>query len=185
MKTIIYFILLATICLRPSILFGQDEEEKLYKGIRFGYQNSNLSESSFKELSSFYAGIFGGHALGGGHFLSIYTGLEYYQTGTKENDDNEIVLSYLSLPINLRGKLGPVYAFLGVNPSLKVHEKVKILGADVSDATSISAFDMGSQFGLGARIAFIGIEVKYNLGFIDIWDGNKTSHLQAGLCVYL
>lgn len=184
MKTNIYLTMLLAICLQSSNLFGQDDEEKLYKGIRFGYQTSNLSESSSDDLSSFYAGIFGGHAIGHGTFFSIYTGLEYYQTGTHHDNDNEIVLSYLSLPINLRGRIGPVYAFLGINPSLKIGEKVKVLGADVSDLTEISAFDMGSQFGLGAKIAFIGIEVKYNLGFIDIFDGNTTSHLQAGLCVY-
>ena len=177
--------MLFAMCIQPAILVAQDEEdEKMYKGIKFGYQNSQLSESEWGELSSFYAGFFAAKKLGASKLFSIYTGLEYYETGTHENDDNTIKLSYISLPINLRIKLGPVYGFGGINPSFKIAEKVKILGADAKDLVDFTVFDMGGQLGLGAKIAFIGVEVKYNLGFIDIGNGNKTSHLQAGLCIY-
>ena len=184
MKTKICILVLVAICIQPFILRAQDDDEKLYKGIRFGYQNSQLSESDWGELSSFYVGIFGAKKIGVSKLLSIYTGLEYYETGTYHDADNQVKISYLSLPINLRVKLGPMYGFGGVNPSFKIGEDAKLLGVDVSDQTKISGFDMGAQLGIGAKLAFIGIEVKYNLGFIDISDGNKTSHLQAGLCVY-
>ena len=59
MKKIIYFIMLFAMCIQPAILLAQDEEdEKMYKGIKFGYQNSQLSKSDWGELSSFYAGFF-------------------------------------------------------------------------------------------------------------------------------
>lgn len=196
MKTKIYLFLLLVFCIQPCVLKAEgpgkanynllrdDDDEKMYKGLRFGWQQSQLSESDWDPLSSFYAGIFAARKLGVSKFLSIYTGLEYYETGSRENDKNIIKLSYISLPLNLRVKLGPAYAFGGVNPSFKIADKVKVLGVDVSDEADISGFDMGGQLGVGAKLAFIGIELKYNVGFIQVIDDNTTSHLQAGLCLY-
>ncbi len=166
-----------------------DENKKLYKGIRFGYQSSNFSNSDWGDLTSFYAGIFAVKKLGAGKLLSLYTGLEYYQTGASEDDNNEIILGYISLPINLRVQIGPVYAFGGFNPSFKISEDVTIAGQDPGDAFDINGFDVGGQIGLGAKFLFLGAEVKYNKGLISVFDSvngdeNMTEHLQAGLCLY-
>ena len=140
------------------------------------------------DLSSFYAGFFGVKKIGAGKLLSLYSGLEFYQTGAQENDDNKIVLSYISIPINLRVKIGPVYAFGGVNPSFKIGEEVKFAGVDVSEVAEVNSFDIGGQIGIGAKFLFLGVEVKYNQGFIDAFtDGTEsstTNHLQVGACVY-
>jgi Outer membrane protein beta-barrel domain len=190
MKKILTLFLLAFILIpSTSVLAGSDDDEKLYKGIRAGYQASNFSESDWDDLTSFYVGIFGAKRLGAGKLLSLYTGLEYYQTGASEDADNEIILGYLSLPINLRVKLGPVYAFGGFNPSFKISEDAKFLGVDIADDLDINGFDIGGQLGLGAKIAFIGVELKYNLGLTSVFtnsvdEDNTTEHLQAGVCVY-
>ena len=184
MKTSIAFIVLFAFCMQPFVLRADDDDEKMYKGIRFGYQNSQLSESNWGELTSFYAGFFAARKLGASKFLSLYTGLEYYETGTTENDDNIVKLGYINLPLNLRAKIGPVYGFGGFNLAFKVGETVKVAGVDVSDAADIKGFDLGGQLGLGAKVAFIGIEIKYNVGLLEIYQNNTTSHFQAGLCVY-
>jgi hypothetical protein len=162
--------------------------KKLYKGIRFGYQDSNFSESDGDDLSSWYAGFFGVKSLGAGKLLSIYSGIEYFQNGTSNDGDNEIILGYISIPVNLRVQIGPLYAFAGFDPSFKVYEKVTILPQDV-DNFDINGFDIGGQIGIGAKFLFLGAEIKYNQGltsvFTDAGDKENTSHhIQAGLCVY-
>ncbi|HEX5002821.1 MAG TPA: outer membrane beta-barrel protein [Bacteroidia bacterium] len=162
---------------------GDDDDDKKYsKGIRVGYQSSNLSESDWDNLNSFYVGIFGCRKFGAGKLLSLYSGLEYYQTGSEKNADNKIVLSYLDIPINLKFKLGMFYAFGGFNPAFKVSDNAKVAGKDVD--TDFDSFDIGGQLGVGIKFLFFGAEVKYNQGLIDIGNSNTTSHLQAGLCFY-
>ena len=186
MKTIktALIVLLLTMGFLPAVAGGgDDDDKKFYKGVRFGYQSSNLSESDWDDLSSFYVGVFGGHKIGGGRLLSIYSGLEYYQTGTRKNEDNKIVLNYLSIPLNLRFKFGPVYAFGGFNPSLKIADNAKVGGADFDP--DVNGFDIGGQIGIGFKFLFMGLEVKYNKGLSQIDDSdNTTQHLQAGLNVY-
>ena len=173
-----------------------DKDSKLYKGVRVGYQSSNLfdgSTSLHDNLSSFYVGFFGVKKLGAGKLLSLYSGLTFYQTGSKKNDDNQVVLGYISIPVSLRVKIGPAYAFGGFNAAFKVGEKVedaslKIAGIDAADFYDINGFDAGAQIGIGAKIAFIGAELKYNWGLIDISGGEgnsiNTQHFQAGLNFY-
>jgi hypothetical protein len=185
MKTIktALIVLLLTMGFLPAIAGGgDDDDKKFYKGVRFGYQSSNLSESDWDDLSSFYVGVFGVKKIGAGNLLSLYSGLEYYQTGTDKNADNKIVLNYLSIPLNLRLKLGPVYAFGGFNPSFMIADNAKIGGQDVDP--DINGFDIGGQIGIGVKFLFLGVELKYNQGLTDVGNDNKTNHLQAGLCVY-
>ena len=182
MKKIFCLLMLAILMVPATSAWAGDDDKKFYKGVRFGYQSSNLSESDWDDLHSFYVGVFGARKIGAGKLLSIYSGLEYYQTGTEENNDNKIVLNYLSVPLNLRVKLGPVYAFGGFNPSFKIAEKAKAGGEDFD--TDFNSFDIGGQIGIGVKFLFMGAELKYNQGLSDIGDENKTNHLQAGLCVY-
>jgi hypothetical protein len=185
MKKLLLCVFCLVLLLPASVFAGSDDDDKqFYKGIRLGYQNSNFSESEWDDLNSFYVGVFGAKKFGAGKLLSLYTGLEYYQTGSVENDDNKIVLSYLSLPINLRLKLGPVYAFGGFNPSFKIGETAKASGIDISDNLDAEVFDVGGQVGVGVKFLFLGLELKYNQGLIDVFEDNTTHHLQAGLCVY-
>ena len=185
-------ILLLVFAILGSSVIAQDDDGKLYKGIRAGFQSSNIKDGGdeidgFDPYSGFYVGIFGARSLGAGKLLSLYSGLTFYQTGTKQDDDNKIVLSYISIPVNLRVKVGPAYAFGGFNAAFKVGEDSKFGGQDAEDLLDISGFDAGAQIGIGAKISFIGAELKYNAGLVDIADGEdgvKTSHFQAGLCVY-
>jgi hypothetical protein len=83
--------------------------------------------------------FFAARKLGVSKFLSLYTGLEYYETGTKENDDNIVKLGYINLPLNLRAKIGPVYGFGGFNLAFKVGETVKAGRLSMSVMQLISA----------------------------------------------
>lgn len=196
MKKVLCLLLIGFVLIPTVKVLADDDDKPFYKGIRVGWQQSNISNSEWGDLSSFYAGFFGVKKIGVGKLLSIYSGLEFYQTGAQENSDNKIVLSYISLPINLRVKIGPVYAFGGVNPSLKIMDEMTIGGTDVSDLQladgskpfEVNAFDIGGQIGIGAKFLFLGVEVKYNQGFLDVFkegtESSTTNHLQVGACVY-
>ncbi len=171
-----------------SAFAGHDDDNKTWKGVRAGYQSSNLFYDGDKlydnNLHSFYVGVFGARKIGLKLF-SIYSGLTFYQTGSDQSSDTRVVLSYIELPISLRVKLGPMYVFGGGNAAIKVGEKNELNGVDISKDTDIKSFDAGAQIGLGLKLTKIGVEIKYNWGLVDIADKLKTSHLQAGLCLYL
>lgn len=52
----------------------------------------------------------------------------------------------------------------------------------------VNAFDIGGQVGIGAKFLFLGVEVKYNQGFLDVFrdvtESTTSHHLQVGACVY-
>ena len=114
MKKILHLFVLALLLIpTTSVLAADDDDKQFYKGIRVGYQGSNIDNSDMGDLTSFYVGFFGVKRIGAGKLLSIYSGLEYFQNGATDDEDNKIVLGYLSIPINLRVQIGPVYAFGG------------------------------------------------------------------------
>ena len=49
----------------------------------------------------------------------------------------------------------------------------------------VNAFDIG---GIGAKFLFLGVEVKSNQGFLDVFrdvtESTTSHHLQVGACVY-
>ena len=108
MKKILFFLLLGFVLIPTEKILADDDDKPFYKGIRVGWQQSNFSNSDWGDLSSFYAGFFGVKKIGLGKLFSFYSGLEFYQIGSKEDNDNKFVISYISVPINLRVKVGPV-----------------------------------------------------------------------------
>jgi len=186
MKKYSIILLLLTI---PSFVMAwpkDDESKKIYKGIRAGFQSSTFAVDqgdSPDGLGSFYIGIFGGKKLGPSKLLSLYTGITFYQSGADDKNFGEVKLSYISLPLSLRVKLGPVYAFGGANAAIKVGES---LSGPIKQANvDFESFDAGAQIGVGVKFLMLSAELKYNVGLIEITDGVKTTHLQAGLCLFL
>ncbi len=158
--------------------------EKVEKGIRAGWQYSNLYKdgNSLVEdpMNSFYVGVFGYNKLLSSKLLQIGSGLTYYQVGSVMDDNNKIKLHYLNLPISVKVKVGPVYGFAGLNGALKLGEESYFLGIK-SESKDFSTFDAGAFVGLGVTVFMIGIEVKYDWGLVDVNNGYKTQYLQAGL----
>jgi len=167
-------------------IFSTYAGDKISKGIRAGWQYSNLYKdgSSLVEdpMSSFYVGIFGYQKLLKSKLLQIGSGLTYYQVGSKKDDDNRIKLHYLNLPVNVKVQVGPVYGFVGLNGALKLGGETYILSVK-SDVSDFSTFDAGAFVGIGVNVLMLGIEVKYDWGLVDVNNGYKTQYLQAGLTV--
>jgi hypothetical protein len=157
--------------------FAQD------RGIRGGYLEANLDKSGtgiFDEgYSTFYAGFFNDQNI----FiplLYLYSGLDYYQSGSKVDDNNKLIIHYLSIPLGLKLKIGPLQAFGGVHGALKVSSTLEVLGIDPPES-DISTFDAGWFAGAGIQILFIGAEAKYTWGLVDIYNGYKNNFWQLGL----
>jgi hypothetical protein len=93
-------------------------------GIRLGYHVSQFydgGESVGDPMESFYIGLFRDTKVL--PLLYFGTGLEYYKNGTKMVD-YERDLHYLSIPLDLKLKLGPVFLLTGFSPSFKVAERI-------------------------------------------------------------
>jgi len=161
--------------------------DKIEKGVRAGWQYSNLykdGKSLFDDpYSSFYVGFYGYQKLLKSKLFQIGSGLTYYQIGAKKDDDNKLKLHYLNLPVTVRVKVGPVYGFAGLNGAVKLGGETRILGVN-SDVKDFSTFDAGAFVGLGVNVLFLGVEIKYDWGLVDVNNGYKTQYLQVGLLAH-
>lgn len=155
------------------------------RGIRGGWMESEVIKDGNSwfgaKYKSFYVGMFNDQKLI--PMLYIYTALDYYQTGSKRNDDTKLILHYISIPVGLKLKIGPVQAFGGVHGAVKVSTTHTLVAQPVS-SEKFSTFDAGTFIGLGLSIAFIGAEVKYTKGLVDINRGYKNNFWQAGLTLW-
>jgi len=181
----ILLVLVMTMAFLSSSMFAQADKKR---GMRFGYISSKVSKTELDWLEdfddgykSFYVGFFNDAKLI--PLLHLSTGLEYYQTGQKLNDSNKLILHYISLPLGLKLKLGPVQAFGGVHGAVKVSSRLTLLG-ESAPAKDIGTFDAGTFVGAGLKILFIGIEAKYTWGLVDIDDGYKNNFWQVGLTLW-
>jgi hypothetical protein len=154
-------------------------------GIRGGYIASDIKkggDSYFDhKYKSFYFGFCNDLKII--PLLHFMSGLDYYQTGSRIDDDNKLILHYLSVPLGLKLKLGPVEAFGGVHGALRVSSKLTVLGVDIS-GEKFSTFDAGYFVGAGLKLLFIGAEVRYTQGFVDVYKGYKNNFWQAGLSLW-
>lgn len=183
-KKLTLFILLGLFVFMTASSFAGD---KLNKGIRAGWQYSNLYKDGntlFDDpYNSFYVGFFTNKKFLKTKILQLNSSLNYYQIGSQSGDSLSLKLHYLNIPVSLKVKLGPLYVFGGVNGAVKLGGELTEPGQE-SDVKDFSAFDAGAFVGLGVKISIIGIEAKYDWGLVDVNDGYKTQYLQVGLLVY-
>ena len=152
-------------------------------GIRAGYHSSQFFEdgNSYGDpMQSFYVGLFKDTKII--PLLDFGSGLEYYKNGVKIDDANKRELHYLSVPLDLKLKIGPVYALGGFSPSIKVAERITIDGSTEkpTDAQKAEWFDIPFFLGAGVKILFISIEARYHWGIMEVTDGYKSQSFQLG-----
>ena len=183
MRKLNSFVLAAFLLTVSLGINAQKKEGGKVGGIRFGYHSAALYDngdkvSGIENLQNFYIGFFRDNKLIPA--LHLGTGLEYFQNGGKVDNDNKLVLHYLSVPLNIKAKLGPVFALTGFAPSFKVSEKVFIDGAKSTPDEKSKGFDVPFHLGAGVKILFITIEARYHWGIIELHDGVKSQYLQIG-----
>ncbi|MCU4157183.1 PorT family protein [Carboxylicivirga sp. A043] len=166
------------------------------RGIRAGYQKSFLSVDGEKltdKSDGFYVGFFKNNKIA--PMLRWQSGFEYYQV-KGANDFAELKVHYLSIPLSLRLKLGPVYALGGLNGAVRIADSYdsniagtlpEIPGIEIPSLTGepdLSRWDAGAHLGVGFKFLMLGVEARYNWGFVDVIDGMNTEYLQVGACLF-
>ncbi len=169
------------------VTYGQRKENGGNKvgGIRAGWQAAALVKEGSKpdtanNLNSFYVGFFRDTKII--PMLHFGSGLEYFQNGMSYTTGSERVLHTISVPLDLKVKLGPVFALGGIAANFKVSEKVKIGGEYVTpmEADKSEWFDIPVFLGAGVKIFFVTIEARYHWGLLEVRNGRHSQYFQLG-----
>jgi hypothetical protein len=155
-------------------------------GIRAGYQIASLRVDGSKlldtgNLNGFYVGLFRENKLI--PLLNLGYGLDYLQNGAEDATNNQCIINYLSVPLYLKAKVGPVFGLAGIGANFK-------LGTNSTSNTISSdyvkkSFDMPLFIGGGFKILMFSIEGRYNWGLIELnkASGVKNQYFQLGATV--
>ncbi len=174
--------------LLAGVLLAQDDDTEKSNGIRGGFHMSDLvGEDDLDTRSGFYFGYYRNWFKI--PLLSVSGGLEVNTAGAKADDvDSEFRLTYLTLPINGRLKLGPFYADLGIDAAVKVNEKFLIGGEEfeIIDENEGETFDVLAHVGAGFKFLFLGVEARYRYALTEVYanNGYRNTGLQVGLITF-
>lgn len=184
-KNFSLIIFAVTVALTTADIQAQDKDGDRVGGIRFGYQASNYyldgDAWASEAMGSFYAGFFRDNKIA--PLLHLGTGLEYFKNGVSVTDDFRRDLHYVSVPLNIKLKLGPVFALTGFAPSFKVAERF-VVGDNSekpSDDEKAEWFDIPFYAGAGVKLLFITIEARYHWGLLEVMEGYNQRYFQLGL----
>ena len=179
------FVALATISTKQLQAQG-----KRSIGVRAGYQISGIYIDSHKiagtsMYSSFYMGVFKEKKIV--PFLHLGIGLEYCQNGAIRPDDNDQVIKYVGIPVHLKAKLGPLYALVGVQPKVKLSEKINIDGKKTTPADELKSktIDLPAYGGVGFNILMLSLEARYYCSMFETNHGARNAYLQIGATLHL
>jgi hypothetical protein len=157
-------------------------------GIRFGLHSAQLKmeKEDFydKNNKSVYVGLFREERFLG--LLKWRTGLEYHESGSREDADNFLKIGYVTVPASIGVKLGPLQAFGGASAGLKVFTNETING-EKSDPTinDYDSFNATAFLGGVFKVAFIGIELQYHWGLTNVTEDFRNRYFELGLRFYL
>lgn len=196
MNKLIYFFLSIFFVLNINTLSASGDDDGKNIGVRAGWQISGIYENGsipdgYGTNSGFYAGFFKDTKII--PLLKLGTGLEYGQVGLirdSVNVNTKRILHYIAIPIDLKVKLGPVFALGGASLNFRVADKrtVNEQSVDPPPGLESKVFDIPLFVGLGVKIFFVSIEARYHWGMLNvIGDGNvsnnKSQYFQLGAAV--
>lgn len=168
-------------------MYGQDDKGQGNKvgGIRAGWHTATLVKDgsvadTVNNLNGFYLGFFRDTKII--PLLHFGSGIEYFQNGISYTGNGERVLHTISVPLDLKVKLGPVFALGGIAANFKVSEKVKIGGEYVTPLESDKSnwFDAPVFLGAGVKLFFVTIEARYHWGLLEVRNGKHSQYFQLG-----
>jgi hypothetical protein len=168
---------------------GIAQDEKPQKnGIRFGYHAASMVKDGSKPeesktLSSFYAGFFRSKKLGS--ILHFDSGIEYFQNGLKYTGDAKRTLHTISIPLDLRLKIGPVYGVGGAAANFKVSESFDVGDNSFTpiDSDKSNWFDIAAFAGAGVKVWILSVEARYHWGLLEVRNDLYSRYFQIGAAV--
>jgi len=187
-KTMILVLLVFTTVLST---YAQGRNEKSNRmGVRAGWHSALMvidgaGLATTDPLNAFYVGFFNEKRMG--KIFYFGSGLEYFQNGFESTViDLKRKLHYISVPIYLKLKLGPVYATGGTALNFKVAEENIIWdgAVDPLEGNKTNVFDLPVSAGLGVQIFMFSVEARYFWGMIDVNHNVKNQYFQLGFAVF-
>ncbi len=166
---------------------AQDKDKPARIGIRAGWNYASMFIDNdelpgIDHSNSFYIGVFKEKKLV--PFLRLGSGIEYLQNGYKINDNVSRDLSYISVPLYLKVKIGPVYATGGTGFNFKIGEDLPgDASQDPLNNKKTNFFDMPLQLGAGLKILMFSVEARYNWGMFNVNNNASNQYLQLGFTV--
>lgn len=181
-KLHLVFVFAATLGLITGDLIASDGDR--VGGLRFGYHSSGFTKGGDTwgdPLQTFYVGLARDTKII--PLLHVGTGLEYFKNGVILGDGIQRDFHYVSIPINAKLKLGPVFALTGFAPSFKVAERYITDGNSTKPSDDMKAewFDVPFFLGAGVKVWMLTIEARYHWGLLEVTDGYKSQYFQLGL----
>ena len=166
---------------------AQDDKPKK-NGIRAGYHGATLvyegsEPDSASTLSSFYVGFFRSKKIA--TILHFDSGIEYFQNGVSYSSNSKRVLHTISVPLDLRLKVGPVYGVGGAAMNFKVSEEYKYGSNSYkpSDASKSNWFDIAAFAGAGVKIWILSVEARYHWGLLEVRNDLNSRYFQLGAAI--
>lgn len=110
------------------------------------------------------------------------SGVEYFQNGVNYADDTKRILHTLSVPVDLKVKLGPVYGLTGFAANFVVSEKIKTDNSSTTlpEGEKSNWFDAPFFIGAGVKILFVSVEARYHWGTFEARNSLYNQYLQVG-----
>ena len=183
------FLIITAVLLGMGITQAQDPKEgHKVGGIRAGFHSAGLFEDGSKPdtssaLTSFYVGFFRDTKII--PLLHFGAGLEYFQNGMEYSTNTSRVLHTISVPLDLKLKLGPVFALTGFAANFKVSEKViyRDNSTNPIDSDKSNWFDVPFFVGAGVKIWFVSVEARYHWGLLEVRNGKHSQYFQLGAAI--
>ena len=183
------FLILSAVLLGIGLAQAQDNKEgNKVGGIRAGWHSAGLFEEGSKpdtanSLNGFYIGFYRDTKIL--PLLHFGAGLEYFQNGMEYSSNTSRVLHTISVPLDLKLKLGPVFALTGFAANFKVSEKVvyKDNASNPIDSDKSEWFDVPFFLGAGVKIWMLSIEARYHWGLLEVRNGLHSQYLQVGAAI--
>jgi hypothetical protein len=173
-------LLLAVAALSCVSLHAQQRNSAI--GIRAGVQAAQL-KNDFNNLfdnnqNRYFIGIYKDSWLV--PLLRVSTGLEYYETGSRQQDV-DLKLNYMSVPLAIKADLGLFNVYGGVSGAYRFGAQERIDGQEAPIPNGkYSRFDYSTFVGGGVRLLFVGIDIRHHWGKTDVYQGFQNRFWQLG-----
>lgn len=184
-KTIV---LISILILAVQYSYASNDNDKKSGGIRAGFHSAFMLEKGSKpdtanSLNNFYVGLYGDKKIAPVFYLG--TGIEYFQNGLKYPGNSKRVLHTVSVPVDLKLKLGPVFALGGVAANFIVSEKFYQGDNNYTPADNSKAnwFDLPLFVGAGLKVFFLTVEARYHWGLLEARESLYNRYFQIGAAI--
>ncbi|MCU4174385.1 hypothetical protein [Carboxylicivirga sp. N1Y90] len=186
MKYYVILLLGVVLFLNTKLIAQNNSDESV--GIRAGFHSANMDfegnkPDTAKSVNNFYIGF--GREKQVTDLLYWGTGIEYFQNGLRYTNSSKRLLHTLSVPVNLKLKIGPVFGLVGAAANFKVSEKIVVGDNSLSpiDSDKSNWFDVPVFLGAGVKILFVSVEARYHWGLMEVRNGMHNRYFQLGAVV--